>query len=463
MWRMMELQDKQTAETVEKPKLFTMIWPIVLELIITGLIANVNQAILNDFSSDAIAVTSSGAQIIVVILNIYCIISVGTTILLAPLVGAKRYEDCNRLICAAVTVNFLLSIVISLVGILFVPTMIKLLNIPVELYDMARQYMVVSIGFSFLQSIIITLNAVFRSFGEMKKVLVTMISISLLGMIFTKLISVGIPKSAQTMIHYSLAGIVAQLFGVAMFLVMLMRQKIFRFHYSFRGLYGTIRKMLPRIFHYGIPAGFEGLIYLTSQTIVVSFIGILGTNALLAKGFAGNVSYYMSLTTSSTAAGVSIVVGQLIGAGKINEVKRVSKKVIGLDILITATVCLISLFLGPRILRIYTEDPSILTTAMQVLFVSVVLELMRCVTGNLIAILKATGDVSFPFTIVIIGSIINIAISYYMGITLQIGLVGIWLGYIADVFFRGVACSIKFHKNMKEYKGRVNMDFMDSM
>jgi Na+-driven multidrug efflux pump len=288
-----------------------------------------------------------------------------------------------------------------------------------------------------------------------------MLSINLLCMILSKLIAIFIPRESQSMFLYTLAGITAQLFGVILFFIMLLRGKRFQYRFSFQGLFGTIRSMLPRIFHYGIPAGLESIIYLISQTIVVSFIGLLGTNALLAKGFAGNVTYYMALTTSATAAGSSIVVGQLIGAGKLKEIKRVSKKVIVLDFAVTALVGLILLLIGPKILRIYTTDSNILASALKVLYISMVLELIRCVTGNLIAILKATGDVAFPFAIIIIGSAINIGISYYLGIVHELGLAGIWLGYVADVFFRGVSGSIKFNWNMKRWKGRISMDFME--
>jgi Na+-driven multidrug efflux pump len=435
----------------EKTRLFSMIWPIIVELLITGLIANANQAILNDFSPDAVAVTSSGSLIVTVVLNLYCFISIGMTILLAPYVGAKRYEECKSLISAALTVNVILGVIISLIGILLIPSMIRIMNIPEELHGVAKQYLLISIGFSFLQSILITINAVFRSLGEMKKVLITMISISLICLTISKLISLYLPRTVQSMILYTLAGMIAQFIGIVIFVVMLYRYKEMHYRYSVKGLFHTIRIMLPRILHYGIPAGFEGLIYLVSQTTVVSFIGILGTDALLTKAFAGNVYYYMAITTAATAAGASIVVGHLIGAGKLDKVQEICRKVIVVDLIITAFVSLFLLMVGPKILRIYTDDTFILATAMKIIFFNLILELIKCLTGNLIAILKAVGDVGFPFMIVILGSIINIGISYCFGIALEFGLVGIWFGYIADVLFRGVACWIRFRRNMRRW------------
>lgn len=431
-----------------------MIWPIIIELLLTGMLANASQAILNAFSSDAVAVVSSGSQIVVFVLNIYCIISAGMTILLAPLAGAKRYDECKKVINVAMTVNIILGILISLIGILLVPAMIRLLNIPEELHQMAKQYLLVSIGFSFLQSVMITLSAVFRSLGEMKKVLWVMLSVNLISLIITKLIYVFVPRTSQSLLLYSLVGCIAQTAGIIYFIIMLYHHKEINYRYSAKGLFDTIRRVLPRILHYGIPAGCESLVYLISQTIVVSFIGLLGTNALITKAFAGNIYYYMTITTASTAAGVSIMVGHLIGTGKTNKISGITWKTITLDLIVTALVCIILLLIGPRFLRIYTQDTVIISAAMKVIFCNMILELIKCVTSNLISVLKAIGDVRFPFIMVILGSIINIVISYYCGVIWGLGLEGIWLGYIADILFRGAFCWVHFYRSMKKNSKR---------
>ncbi len=437
-------KNKESAR--EKARLLSLIWPIILELILTGLLANITQAILNDFSQDAVAVTGSASLIVVFVLNIYCIVSIGMTILLAPLAGAKKYDECGRLINAAVTMNLILGIFVSLIGVLLIPMMIKLLNIPNDLYEMTRQYLLVSIGLSFVQGQVITLNAALRSFGEMKKVLYTMLGISAICMMISKLLYLLVPERQQNMLVYSLAAIVAQLAGVVMFFVMLYHHKDIKYRFTLKGTFTMIRYIRPRILHYGVPAGCEGLIYLVSQTLVVSFIGLLGTQALLVKAFAGNVYYYMAVTTASTAAGASIIVGHLIGEGNSAKIKRICQKLIAADFAVTGAVSVVLLIIGPQFLRIYTEDKVMIAMAMQVIFLNMIMELIKCATGNLVAILKAIGDVRFPFGIVIAGSAINIGISYVLGITLEFGLTGIWIGYIADALFRGVACWIRFDK-----------------
>ena len=426
--------------------LISMIWPIIIELIITGLIANVNLVILNSFSSNAVAVIGSGSQIIVVIINIYGIVSIGTSIILAHTVGAKHYDDCNQLISTALFVNFIFGICLSLVGVIFIPSMLKFINMPKELVGMAKQYLLVCIGFSFLQALLMTLNAIFRSLGEMKKVLITMVTVNLLCLILNKLVSVYIPRDSQNLMQYTFTGMISQLVGIVIFIIMLYQNKTINYKFSIKDLPNNASRYLIKILRYGIPGGLEGIIYLISQTIVVSFVGILGMNAMLTRAFVGNVTFYMSMTTAATAAGSSILIGHLIGSGNIKKVDTTCKKVIIISLCITSIICVVLTLLGPEILMIYTKDVLIINLALKILIINCILEVIRCVTGNLVAVLKAVGDVNFTFGIVIIGSIMNIAISYYFAIYLGMGLVGIWYGYIGDVFFRGILCWIRFKR-----------------
>jgi len=423
-----------------------MIWPIVVELIINGLIANVNQVIINEFSADAIAAIGSGAQIPIVIINIYGIISIGASIILAQIVGANRFEECNKIISTALFINFVIGLFLSCVGVLCIPWMLKVIHIPYELENLAKQYLLITIGLSFVQAILNTLTAVFRSLGYMKKVTITAISVNLICLILNILITVCIPIESQNLMQYALTGSIAQVVGIIIFFNMLIRDKKIHYKFSIDDVLSNSKRYVYRILRIGVPGGLEGIIYLISQTVIIGFVGILGTQSMFTKAIVGNVTYYMSMATSTICIAAGVLIGQLIGAGKIDEVKKTYKSNITIALIITLPICALLMIFGRNILMIYTNDSEIIKLGMQVLFFNCILEAARCVAGIMVITLKAVGDVDFPFTIVIVGSIVNIAISYYLGIYLKMGLEGIWIGYIADLVIRGAACIIHWKR-----------------
>ncbi len=430
--------------------LFHMVWPIVIELIVNGFISNLNQVIINDFSSDALATIGSGSQILVLIINLYAIVWVGVSIVMAQAVGGKRYEECSKIINVALVMNLVLGVAISLVGILSIPLLLRLIHMPKELEEFAKQYLLITIGFSFIQAILNTLTAVFRSFGHMKKVTLTLISVNLLNLLFTKIVSTCVPESSQNLMYYTITGVIAQSIGIILFLRMLYRDKVISFTLSIKEGFINSRKIISRILRLGIPGGLEGIIYLISQTIVVGFIGILGTQAMFTKAIVGNVTYYMSMATATITTAAGAIIGQLIGAGKIEEVKLSCKKNMKLIIGITIPLCIVLMLFGQNILRIYTDDAAVINIAIKLLQLGIFMEIARGIAANMITALKAVGDVDFPFLIIIFASIINIFVSYYLGIYLKMGLSGIWIGYIAELILRGVACVIRWKKGKWE-------------
>jgi putative MATE family efflux protein len=430
--------------------LFRMAWPIVVELIVNGFIANLNQVIINGFSSDALATIGSGSQILVLIINLYAIVSVGVSIVLAQAVGGKRYEETGKIINAALVMNLVLGIVISLIGILSIPLLLRLIHMPKELENLSKQYLLIAIGFSFIQAILNTLIAVFRSFGYMKQVTITLISVNILNLLFTKLVSICIPETSQNLMQYAITGVIAQSIGIFLFLRMLCRDKVISFTLSIKEGFINSRELISRILRLGIPGGMEGIIYLISQTIVVGFIGMLGTQAMFTKAIVGNVTYYMCMATATITTAAGAIIGQLIGAGKIEEVKLTCKKNIKLTIGITIPLCIIFLLFGQKILRIYSNDIAVINMGIKLLLLSAFMEIARGVAANMITALKAVGDVDFPFMIIIIASIINVIISYYLGIIMKMGLSGIWIGYIAELILRAVASLIRWKKGKWE-------------
>ena len=86
-------------------ELLRMTWPVVAELLLTGLINTGSQYFLNAFSTDAMAVVGSLSQIVSMVINLYTLVSIGGSILLAPMVGAGRQKDCGKLIDTMLTAN----------------------------------------------------------------------------------------------------------------------------------------------------------------------------------------------------------------------------------------------------------------------------------------------------------------------------------------------------------------------
>ncbi|WP_277680261.1 MATE family efflux transporter, partial [Gracilibacillus dipsosauri] len=102
--------------------------------------------------------------------------------------------------------------------------------------------------------------------------------------------------------------------------------------------------------------------------------------------------------------------------------------------------------IGEPLLRVFTDNPSIIAVALPVLWAIVFIEPGRAMNIVLMGSLKSVGDVRFP---VVIGIIcmwgVAVVFSYLFGITFGLGLLGIWLAQGLDEWIRGIFAWRRWH------------------
>ena len=264
-------QRKWTSKDGEY-SVYRMLIPVVLELIFTFIISNLNQLILNQFAKEAVAATTAAVSFLSLMINLYSVFYVGQGILLAPCWGRKDYAEGSRIWTVSICDNLLLSIALAGVGVFGSPLILKCLQVPGELQGMAGEYLAVALGLSVFQGVTLTFGSAFRAIGDMKTVMLGNTLINGSCVFMNWLILRLIPLEEQRIWQYVMAGIFAQILGVVFYLWMAGRDEriaLRMFHAQWRERFGETTGTIAR---YGIFGGLEGVIYLVSQTIVMSMI-----------------------------------------------------------------------------------------------------------------------------------------------------------------------------------------------
>lgn len=422
-----------------------MTWPVVAELLLTGLINTGSQYFLNAFSTDAMAVVGSLSQIVSMVINLYTLVSIGGSILLAPMVGAGRQKDCGKLIDTMLTANLIFGILISIVTLCAVYPFMHLMNIEPALYAMGREYLIISLGMSTVQSLLITYTAIFRSFGHMKDVLVCNFLVYLACFFVNLLVCYLVPKGEQKLLYYTFSGIIGQSLGV-LYLHLRLRSFFWRQNKRERPDNSERLRLLKRILYFGIPGGIEGIMYLIAQIIIVAMIGSIGTRALLIKAYLGNFAAYMSIGTSAINTAVFVLIGQYLGEKDPAALRAIFRDGLIAGLLITITVSAGLIAVSRPVLHIFTYDESIIKQAQALLYLQLIVEAARVLAALAVSGLKAVGETRLPFIMIILGSLLDFAIVYGCGIVLGWGLYGIWLGYLGDLVLRGIVEALRWYK-----------------
>ncbi len=189
----------------------------------------------------------------------------------------------------------------------------------------------------------------------------------------------------------------------------------------------------------GIPAIAENISYNLSQVVITYFINQISNEALAARTYCANIIMFVYLFCISFTQGGSILVGHLVGEKHHQAAYILGNYYYRVSLIVTVIGSGLLAISGKSILELFTENPDIITMGVWVFIVDWFLEIGR--TSNIFAVgtLRATGDAIYP---VIVGIIfqwtIAVGLSYFIGIPLGYGLVGMWIGFALDENIRGI-------------------------
>ena len=93
--------------------LFHLTWPIFIEILLQILVGNIDQIMLSHYSDTAVAAVGNANQIINVLILMFSVVSMATTILVSQYLGAGNREKVSQIYTLAVLVNLAISLAVA--------------------------------------------------------------------------------------------------------------------------------------------------------------------------------------------------------------------------------------------------------------------------------------------------------------------------------------------------------------
>ena len=118
-------------------------------------------------------------------------------------------------------------------------------------------------------------------------------------------------------------------------------------------------KTLYRIIKIGAPSGINSVSFSLSRTIVLAFVATTSVEAVAAYGIGMKVSALSVMVIVGLGLGLAALIGQLLGAEKPERAKKTAYQAIGLALIITITIALITvIFAGPIMQMFFNANDS---------------------------------------------------------------------------------------------------------
>lgn len=139
------------------------------------------------------------------------------------------------------------------------------------------------------------------------------------------------------------------------------------------GVYKGLRipgSILADIFRKGLPLMFNEMLWAVGMAVIVQCYAVRGLEVVAAQNISSTISNLFNIVYLQLGNCISIVVGQKLGAGQLEEAKDADNKIIFFDVACCACISVIMILLGGLFPEIYKTEHGIKALAKNFIIIS---------------------------------------------------------------------------------------------
>lgn len=425
-------------------KIFSMLLPLVLDSIFVCLISLLTNAMISSSSEDSFTAVSLVTSLYLLMYAVYSAISAGGTVIVAQFRGEGKSERVNDAAGQLLLVTPLSAILACIVLIAFSDPLLHLLfsGTSEAILDKARHYFIgISVSMVFL-AVYMGAFAVFRGLGETKKCLFLTILINLLhfcaSYVFINILALDI---IGTVLSLNLARAVGA--WVAVFMLLRRNGSL---NVKWRNIFHFDAPILKEIFRIGIPFAMEQLFMNGGAMIVQIFVARLGEDFVYINATGNTILTLLYSAPLAVGTLAVTVVGQCVGAGRIDLAKHYGKKLVLLGTVITVVSLAVLLPFMPIILLLFNAPDHLVPGIYTLIFIaSAMMPFFWSMSNNMPCVMRAAGDAAFSsyFSLITMW-VIRVGLGYVFTIPFGMGLPGLWLCMGLEWIVRFIVFKLRF-------------------
>ena len=339
----------------------------------------------------ALAAVSSSGSLIFMMIGFFNGVAMGAGVLIARYFGAKDYQTMRRAIHTDVAFGLCSGVILSVLGVLLTPSILKLMDTPETVLPQSIEYF----RFFFCGTIFTVMYNIFvgilHAVGDSRHPLYYLIFASFLNvgldLLFVGIFGWGVWSAA-------LATTFSQGISALFCFIKLIRVKEpYRLSLKEVRFHGTTFK---KILSYGLPSGIQNSVIALANVVVQSNINSFGGEAMAGCGSYSKIEGFGFLPITCFTQALSTFVSQNLGAGKHDRVKKGVRFGLITAILLAEGVGVIFYLFAPQLIGIFNDNPVVIdygvrhTRTISLFFC--LLSLSHCMA----AILRGAGRAKVP-------------------------------------------------------------------
>ncbi|MEA3462323.1 MAG: MATE family efflux transporter [Bacteroidota bacterium] len=408
--------------------------PMLLGNLFQQLYTFVDQIIVGRYlGKEALAAVGASFPVIFTLIALIIGIATGGTIVISQFFGAKNFTKVKRAIDTIFIAMGFFAVIMTVVGLSFSEEIFRLIKLPEELMPMANTYLTIYVSGLVIFFGYNGVAAILRGLGDSITplyflVLATVINIGL-DLLFIVKLGWGIEGAAfATLIAQGTAFMVAVFYLNRNHELIKFNIKEFAFDWS-------IFKQSLRI---GLPTGLQHTFVALGMMALMGIVNGFGTDVVAGYTAAGRLDSLAVIPSMVFSIALSTFVGQNIGAGKLDRVKKGLARTMLMSSATAVVITILIILFKYPLMGLFTRDQAVIDIGGEYLTIVTSFYLLFTAMFTYNGVMRGAGDTLIPMFITLFSLwIVRIPVALFLsretieifGLTINgagLGQSGIW-------------------------------------
>ncbi|MBE6583865.1 MAG: MATE family efflux transporter [Ruminococcaceae bacterium] len=402
-------QHRHTKDmTVGNPysQMISFALPVLLSQLFQQLYNTADALIVGNFlSTNALAAVSSSGTLIFLFISFFTGTAMGAGVVISRYFGAGDPDKVSRAIHTNIAFGLVSGIILTVVGVIFTPTLLVWMNTDPEVLPEAIEYF----RFFFSGILALVMYNIFRgilnALGDSKRPLYYLIFSSILNVVLD-LLFVGV--FGWGVWSAAVATIISQVASCVLCLIHLCKKgniftvelKKIRFHID----------MLKEIIRFGLPSGVQNSVIALANVIVQAQINSFGKFATAAYGTHAKIEGFGFLPITSFNMATTTFISQNLGAKQYDRARKGARFGIITAVLCAEVIGILTYIFAPYLIALFDSSPQVIALGVQQARTVTLFYFLLALSHAIAAVCRGAGKAFVPmFVMLSVWCVIRIA------------------------------------------------------
>lgn len=430
--------------------ILTFAMPLLIGNIFQQLYNMVDSLVVGNFvGANALAAVGNCGSLSFLLFSLSSGLSVGIGIIAAQYFGAKDEENVRVTIANSYYVLGIASVVVTIIGIVFSPQILRLLATPDTIIGASAVYMRVTSAGMIVIALYNGVSAILRALGDSKTPLYFLILASIINVVLDLFFVLSLHWDV---FGVALATVISQA-AAAFASLFYAYRKVSYFHLTKQQMKPQ-KRIIIRSFKLGMPVALQNSMISVSCMVLQGVVNTFGETVMAAYTIIGRVEQLVQQPYGSLGTALTTYTGQNIGAAQTDRVKTGFRKSTLMALLFSIALIPLCFLTGRLIIGAFVKDPDVIALGVEGLRIDSIFYFALGMIYVARSILNGCGDAGFALFNGMTEVVCRILYSQLFTRIPALGYRGIWITTGATWTTTAIVCVIRYYRGKWKTENR---------